>query len=101
MRATPHSKLLISPYEIVFGRPVRIGVPGDPATAQQATEESADSSTSEGTQIDTKSARTDPTGYYKWLSTELRQVQDAVKNYREKVKVDLSLIHISEPTRPY
>ena len=33
LRATPHSKLLISPYEIVFGRPMRIGVPGDPATA--------------------------------------------------------------------
>jgi len=71
-------------------------VPGDSATAQQATEEtadlntkqSADSSASEGTQTDTKSARTDPTGYYKWLSTELKRVQDAVKLNREKVKVD-------------
>ena len=27
LRATPHSKLLISPYEIVFGRPMRIGIP--------------------------------------------------------------------------
>ena len=33
LRATPHSKLLISPYEIVFGRPMQIGVPGDPTTA--------------------------------------------------------------------
>jgi len=96
LRATPHSKLLISPYEIVFGRPMRIGVPRDLATAQQATEEtadphtkqSADSSASEGIQTDTKSARTDPTGYYKWLSTELKRVQDAVKLNREKVKVD-------------
>ena len=94
LRATPHSKLLISPYEIVFGRPMRIGVPGDPATAQQATEESADPHTkqsadsSEGTRTNTKSAWTDPTGYYKWLSTELKRVQDAVKLNREKVKVD-------------
>ena len=91
-----HSKLLISQYEIVFGRPMRIGVPGDPATAQQATEQSADpqtkqsadSSASEANRTDTKSARTDPTGYYKWLSTELKRVQDAVKLNREKVKVD-------------
>jgi len=96
LRATPHSKLLISPYEIVFGRPMRIGVPGDPATAQQATkqsadpntQQSADSSASEGTRIDTKSARTDPTGYYKWLSTELKRVHKAVKINPEKVKVD-------------
>jgi len=63
LRATPHSKLLILPYEIVFGRLMQIGVPGDPATAQQATEQSADpntqqsadSSASEGTRINTKS----------------------------------------------
>jgi len=71
LRTTPHSKLLISPYEIVFGRPMRIGVPGDPTTAQQATEQSADSNVSEGTRVDTRSGQTDPTGYYKWLSTEL------------------------------
>ena len=34
LRATPYSKLLISPYEIVFGRPMRIRVPGDPSAAQ-------------------------------------------------------------------
>jgi len=49
LRATPHSKLLISPYEIVFGRPMRIGVPRDLTTAQQAAEQSADPSVSEGT----------------------------------------------------
>jgi len=67
LRATPHSKLLISPYEIVFGRPMWIGVPGDPSTAQQATVESAEPSSSEDTQTDTKSGRADLTGYYKWL----------------------------------
>jgi len=30
LRATPRSKLGISPYEIVFGRPMSLGVPGDP-----------------------------------------------------------------------
>jgi len=30
----------------------------------------------------------DPTGYYKWLSTELRRVHDAVKIAREEVKKD-------------
>ena len=42
LRATPHSKLLISPYEIVFGRPMRIGIPGDLNTAPPLTEQSAD-----------------------------------------------------------
>ena len=67
---------------------MRIGIPRDPTTAQQTTEQSADSSASEGTRIDTKSGRTDPKGYYKWLSTELRHVQEAVKINQEKVKVD-------------
>ena len=40
--ATPHSKLLISPYEIVFGRPMRIGIPSDPRTAPPVTGQSAD-----------------------------------------------------------
>ena len=81
---------------------MRIGVPGDPATAQQATEEtadphtkqSADSSASESTRTDTKSARSDPTGYYKWLLTELKRVQDAVKLNREPV----SYTHLTLPT---
>jgi len=29
----------------------------------------------------------DPTGYYKWLSTELKRVHEAVKVNREKVKL--------------
>ena len=49
LRATPHSKLLISPYEIVFGRPMWIGVPGDPRTTLTVIPtdvQSADSSSS-------------------------------------------------------
>jgi len=60
LRAMPHSKLLISPYKILFGRPMRIGIPGDPSTAQQATVQSAEPNSSGDT-------RMDPTSYYKWL----------------------------------
>jgi len=105
LRATPHSKLLISPYEIVFGRPMRIGVPGDPSAAQTvilADGQSADPSSGridpESTRHDLgdtnlsrdqlMTSRTDPTGYYEWLSTELRRVHDAVKIAHEEVKQD-------------
>jgi len=91
LRATPHSKLLISPYAIVFGRPMRIGIPGDPRTTPPAGVQSADA---QGPHVDTTAARdgsapinaeprapqpgrteplTDPTSYYRWLSTEFRQ----------------------------
>jgi len=60
LRATPHSKLLISPYEIVFGRPMRIGVPGHPSTAQSIYSSSSSSRTQpSATEDDTKSGRTD------------------------------------------
>jgi len=105
LRATPHSKLLISPYEIVFGRPMRIGIPSDPRTTPPATEQSADV---QGPHPATTAARTgsapinaeprapqsgrtepttDPTSYYRWLSTELKRVHDAVKVGRENIKV--------------
>jgi len=62
---------------------MQIGIPGDPSTAQQTTMQSA-----ELTRTDMMSGRTDPTGYYKWLSTELKRVQEAVKINRGKVKLD-------------
>jgi len=105
LRATPHSKLLILPYEIVFGRPMRIGVPGDPSTAQTVISADGQSANPSLGQIDPDSTRrdsgdtnltrdqpimtqTDPTGYYKWLSTKLWRVHDAVKIAREEVKKD-------------
>jgi len=62
---------------------MRIGVPGDPSTAQQTTVQSA-----ELTRMDTMSGWADPTGYYKWLSTELKRIHEAVKIKREKVILD-------------
>jgi len=105
LRATPHSKLLISPYEIVFGRPMRIGIPGDPNTAPPAARQSADArehsedpnaSCQDSEPISDepsgpKSRRTEPTmdpnTYYRWLSIELKCVHDAVKVGREHVKL--------------
>jgi len=72
IRATPHSKTLISPYELVFGRPMRLGVPGDPVAAQSTLPDISP----------------DRVAYYKWLSTELRRLHDAAKAVREDVKLD-------------
>ena len=101
LRATPHSKLLVSPYEIVFGRPMRIRVPGDPSTAQTVISANRQSADPNLGQIDTgdtnasrdqpMTSRRDPTGYYKWLSTELRRVHDAVK-------IAVSYTHLTLPT---
>jgi len=64
---TPHSKLLLLPYEIVFGRPLRLGIPGDPHPVGS----------------DTKS---DKLAYYRWLTTELKRLHAAVKESREEMK---------------
>jgi len=37
LRAVPHSKLSISPYELVFGRPMPLGIPGNPETSSVKT----------------------------------------------------------------
>jgi len=67
LRATPHSKLLLSPYEIVFGRPMPLGIPGEPQPRLS----------------DTKS---DKLAYYRWLTTELKRLHAAVKESREEMK---------------
>jgi len=73
LRATPHSKLAISPYEIVFARPMRIGVLGDPITTPSVTQ---------------PEATTDKITYYQWLSTELKRLHTALKQAREELKTD-------------
>ena len=69
--ATPHSKTLISPYEFVFGRPMRLGVLGDPNTAQRPTLPEISS---------------DRIAYYKWLSAKLNCLHYAAKSVRDEVK---------------
>ena len=68
LRAIPHSKLAISPNEIVFARPMRIGIPGDPIT------------TSSPNQSNVSAVRI---AYYQWLSTELKRLHSAVKQARQ------------------
>jgi len=59
LRATSHNETLISLYKLVFGRPMRLGIPGDPNTAQGPI------------LIDIPSDRI---AYYKWLSAELNRL---------------------------
>jgi len=71
LRATPHSKLLVSPYEIVHGRPMPLCVPCVAPSAAPADSQSAD-----------------PVSYYRWLAVKLHRLHGAVKNCREEVKID-------------
>jgi len=67
LRATALTKLMISPYEIVFGRNMQLGVPEDPNTTSPET-------------------NTDRVSYYRWLSNELQRLHKAVKAAREQMK---------------
>jgi len=67
VRSMPHSKLQLSTYEIVFGRPMRLEIPGDPPPAPP--EIPADKLT-----------------YYRWLTTELQRLHKAVKQTRDEQK---------------
>ena len=69
LRATAHSKLLISPYEIVFGRCMRLGIPGDPIPLPP-------------------DVTPDRVVYYRWLSTELKRLHKAVKESRDELKIE-------------
>jgi len=68
LRSSAHSRLDLSPYEIVFGRAVPFGIPGEPP----ATPSDVDH---------------DRVAYYRWLSTELKRLHAAVKQAREDQKV--------------
>ena len=68
LRATSLTKLMISPYEIVFGRCLRLGIPGEP------------------NMVPTES-KTDRLSYYRWLSHELQRLHKAVKTAREEMKI--------------
>ena len=66
IRATSLTKLMISPYEIVFGRCLRFGILGEPNMV--STERN-----------------TDRVSYYRWLSHELQRLHKAVKTAREQL----------------
>ena len=67
LRAVPHSKLGISSYELVFGRPMPLGIPGNPETSPEE--------------------NTDRIAYYKWLSTELHRLHGELKKAKEDLKL--------------
>jgi len=72
LRSTPHSKIGLSPYEIVFGRCMRLGIPGDPDSVPSSTP---------------PEVLPDRVSFYKWLSTELNRMHEAAKTTREEVKM--------------
>jgi len=68
LRSSAHSRLYLSPYGIVFGRSIPMGIPSEPpATASDDDH--------------------DTVAYFKWLSTELKHLHTAVKQAREDQKV--------------
>jgi len=74
LRATANSKLLLSPYEIVFGRSVRLGVPGD-------------------YKITLPDVEPNKNAYYRWLSTELKRLHEAVRTNRAELKIEEKLMY--------
>ena len=73
LRATPHSKLAILPYEIVFARPMRIEVFGDPITTLS---------------LNKSNVTANRMAYYQWLSTKLKRSHTAMKQTREELKTN-------------
>jgi len=67
LRATSHSKLELSSYEILFGRSMRLVLPGDPETAPPEIPKH---------QI----------AYFEWLTRHLHRLHEAVKKSRGEVK---------------
>ena len=69
MRAMLHSKLMLSPHEIVFGRPMWLRIHGDLPPAPP-------------------DVQTDHLAYFEWLSTELHHMHNVVKNVHGEIKLD-------------
>jgi len=74
LRAIANSKLLLSPYEIVFGRCFRLGVSGDP-------------------KITLPDVEPNKIAYYRWLSTKLKRLHEAVRTNRAELKIEEKLMY--------
>jgi len=70
LRATLHSKLMLSPYKLVFGHAMPLAVPGQPIS----------------TPLDVQP--TDRMSHFNWPSTELCRLHEAVKSMRQNIKMD-------------
>ena len=64
LRASPLSKLSISPYEIMFGRRYNLAIPGDPDAEPKST---------------LPFVAADRLAYYRWLSSHLHPLHEAVQ----------------------
>jgi len=64
----------LSPYEVVFGRFFRLGVPGEP-------------------KITVPDVEPDKIAYYRWLSTELKRLHEAVKANHAELKIEEKLMY--------
>lgn len=67
LRGMAHSKLELSPHEILMGRPLNLGVPCDP-------------------HVTPPDVPKDKIAYFQWLATELRRLHDAIRKSREEAK---------------
>jgi len=63
LRAVPYSKLSISPYELVFGRLMPLGIPADPQTSSSE-------------------VNTDRVAYYNWLVSRLQSLNSVKTDFR-------------------
>jgi len=71
IRATPMSRLTLSPYEILYGRKLPLAWPGQPASSSVP-----------------DAQFTDGVSYFKWLSLELPRIHAAVKAVPEDIKIE-------------
>jgi len=74
LRATGNLKLLLSPYEVVFGRSFRLGVSGVP-------------------KITVPDVEPNKIAYYRWLSTESKRLHEAVRANRAELKIKKKLMY--------
>jgi len=82
LRSSAHSRLHLSPYEIVSGRPMRLRIPGEPP-------------------LTPSDVKPDRVAYYRWVSMELIRLHAAMKEARQEQKVqDKQMYNKAHKTTP-